>query len=177
MKKKFYFIVPFLVLVLIFGFGLNSCKTEEIIEEPIEEIIEELIEEMEESLIEVSKTINVAYLVVGINTDEVSITYSNYQGGTEQKNGLKLEDSLEDIFQNPNLHVYDTSHYNNNKEKYKAEVIFIHHGEPLENRFLYVSAQNQNSYGVVYVEIIIDGIAWKSSKAEGEYCIATADGY
>ncbi|GAH35442.1 unnamed protein product [marine sediment metagenome] len=27
------------------------------------------------------------------------------------------------------------------------------------------------------VGIIVNGIVWKSSKAEGEYCIATASGY
>jgi len=51
-KRKLYFVVPFLVLVLVFGFGLfTSCKAEEIIEEEIieepieEEIVEEPIEE------------------------------------------------------------------------------------------------------------------------------------
>jgi uncharacterized protein YxeA len=41
---------------------------------------------------ELKKTefIQVKYIVVGEGTDEVSVTYSNSQGGTEQKNNLKL---------------------------------------------------------------------------------------
>ncbi len=163
-KRKLYYVISFLVLILVFVFGL-SCS-----------VNSEEIKESENLEVNKPEIVNIAYLVVGINTDEVSVTYSNYQGGTEQKNGLKLEDSLEDIFQNPNLHVYDISHYNKNKEKYRAELVYFYWELP-ENGFFYVSAQNQKSYGAVYVEIIVNGIVWKSSKAEGEYCIATASGY
>jgi len=45
-KRKLYFVIPFLVLVLIFGFGLfTSCRAEKIIEEPIEDVMTETVEE------------------------------------------------------------------------------------------------------------------------------------
>jgi len=53
--RRIYFIVPFLVLVLVFGFGLvTSCKAEKIIEEEIieEPVEEEVIEPVEEEVIE-----------------------------------------------------------------------------------------------------------------------------
>jgi len=60
MSKKLYFTIPFLVLVLVFGFGLfTSCKAEEIIEEPVvEEIVEseeEIIEEPIEEIIDLTQ--------------------------------------------------------------------------------------------------------------------------
>jgi len=55
MDKKLYFIIPLLVLVLVFGFiPLMSCKTEEIIEEEIieEPIEKEIVESIEKEIIE-----------------------------------------------------------------------------------------------------------------------------
>ena len=42
------------------------------------------------------------------------------------------------------------------------------------SRFLYVSAQNNNSSGTVVVKILQDGSVIKTSTCEGGYCIATA---
>lgn len=174
MKRKVYFVVPFLILVLVFSFSFISCSNPKIIEQEDENSnLEKKIDNLE---INEPEIVLIAYLVVGINTDEVSVTYSNHEGGTEQKVGLKLKDSLEDIFQDPNLHVYDTSHYDKNKEKYRAELVY-HYWELPEDGFFYLSAQNQKSCGAVYVEIIVNDIVWKSSKSEGEYCIATVSGY
>jgi hypothetical protein len=44
------------------------------------------------------------------------------------------------------------------------------------DEFLYISAQNQGEYGSVVVEILVDGVVWKTSESSGQYCIADASG-
>ena len=41
-------------------------------------------------------------------------------------------------------------------------------------QFVYLSAQNQEEYGGVVVEILIEGKPWKKSESEGAHTIATA---
>lgn len=42
--------------------------------------------------------------------------------------------------------------------------------------FLYVSAQNNGSFGTVTSTIYVDGDSWKSSTSSGSYVVATASG-
>jgi hypothetical protein len=92
------YLIPFLILMLIFSFALacNGTSTEA-------KKVEEVKEEKSLATETISKTIDAKYIVVGTNSidieyedgddkwtrtypinPEVSVTYSNSQGGTEQ---------------------------------------------------------------------------------------------
>lgn len=45
-----------------------------------------------------------------------------------------------------------------------------------KDNFLYISAQNQGEYGTVTVNILVNGILYKTSTSSGAYVIATASG-
>jgi len=96
---------------------------------------------------------------------EVSVTYSNSQGGTEQISAVKLE---KDIY---SLGLSEIP----NPDKWNGEII-AHHRSFSKSEFLYISAQNQ-SPGNIIVVILVNGIMWKHSVAKGMYSIATANGY
>lgn len=149
-KRKLYFFIPFLVLVLIFSFAL-ACNGS-------------------------SGEIDVKYIVAGYTgteeiKPEVSVTYSNSQGGTEQKNGLVLKKDLASIF-NELGEYYDFEGI----EKWSGEII-AHYSAFPKNEFLYISAQNQKSYGAISVFILVNNTLWKHGVSTGEYCITDANGY
>lgn len=153
---KLRYILLFLILALIFNLGLACGDKQELKKQEI-------------------KTIDVKYIVGGVDTDEVSVTYSNSQGGTEQKNNLKLKNNLEEAYRDTNFNVKiikDVLDY----ERCKATVVAHYKEFPIDG-FLYISAQNQNDHGRINVQIVVNNLIWKSSKAEGEYCITDASGY
>jgi hypothetical protein len=130
----------------------------------------------------INNYIEVKYIVIGThsvdlkNADdedfsipfspEVSVTYSNSQGGTEQISGIILGKNYN------SLGLPDIE----NAPKWQGELIAQYDNFPI-NEFLYISAQNQNAYGNIIVIILVDGTVWKNSLAKGEYAIATANGY
>ena len=166
-----------MAIVLMLGLAV-ACNGSS---EPKEEVRKE-----EKSLdIEIiSKTIDVKYIVIGLNSidiehtppnedkyttthpvsPEVSVTYSNSQGGTEQISVVRLE---------KDIHSLGLSEIAN-PDKWNGETIANYKSVP-KGEFLYISAQNQ-SPGNIIVIILIDGIVWKHSVAKGMYSIATANG-
>ncbi len=70
-------------------------------------------------------------------------------------------------YQNENGGTSQIQHINNNWQ-YKFDA--------RPGTFIYLSAQNNNDYGSVRVEIKIDGTLFKTSNSEGAYVIATSNG-
>jgi micrococcal nuclease len=70
------YLIPFLVFVLVFGFGLfTSCKAEEIVEEEIiEEPVEEIIEPVKEEIIEEEVIEEVVDLIQNFDGIEIKCT-------------------------------------------------------------------------------------------------------
>lgn len=69
--------------------------------------------------------------------------------------------------------------YENEQGGTQQEIVRVPWRKTLEiprNSFLYISAQNQNSYGDLSVSIWVDGIEYKRSEATGGYTIASASG-
>jgi len=171
MKAKY--LILFLILVLVFNFGL-ACSSSE----PEEKIIEE-----EKSLITktIPKTIDVKYVVIGhiinkwggISDPKVSVTYNNTQGGTQQTNNLILEKDFDTVFAD----LITPLDLEGDDEKYWIGEIIAHYDSFPKDEFLYISAQNKYDYGTIVVFIIVNNRIWKSSTSEGEYCIASANGY
>ncbi|GAH57398.1 unnamed protein product, partial [marine sediment metagenome] len=103
------YLIPFIALILIFSFALacNGTSTES-------KKVEEVKEEKSLATETIPKTIDVKYIVIGLNSmdiehtppnedkymtthpirPEVSVTYSNSQGGTEQISAIKLEKDI-----------------------------------------------------------------------------------
>lgn len=164
--KKIYYVVPLLIFVLVFSFALacngSPTKAEKVEEEPL--VIET-----------VPKTINVKYIVLGYNSmvdrlpPEVSVTYSNSQGGTEQISGIELKKLPSE------LNLLEEWFGGTSYTALRGEVIADYKSFPIDE-FMYISAQNQNGFGNTRVCILVDGELWKSSVAKGGYTIATASG-
>lgn len=171
MKAKY--LILFLILVLIFSSGLACSDTETKEESQKEE--KTLVTET------ISKTVDVKYVVIGLNSidikyednstrtfpirPEVSVTYLNSQGGTEQISAISLK---------KDVHSLGLSEIAN-PDRWNGEIIAHYKSFP-KSEFLYISAQNQ-SPGNIIVIILVNGIVWKSSLAKGMYSIATANGY
>jgi len=160
MKAKY--LMLFLILILVSNLGLG-CSSSEIKEEVM-------------VAKPISETIYVRYVVMGypaseIVNPEVSVTYNNSQGGTEQKNGLILKENSElilgDTVKGFNFEVL---------KDWRAEIIAEYNYFP-RDEFLYISAQNQKDYGLIRVIIVVNDSIWKSGNCEGEYCIVDASGY
>ena len=135
-----------------------------------------LISNLELGCGSVSKTISVQYVVTGYRDieeghSEFSVTYSNDQGGTEQINGLVLRKSINDAFRD----LKEPMDFADD-EAFRGEIIASYDHFP-KDEFLYISAQNQNDSGEVYVNIIVDGEVWKHGFCRGEYCITDASGF
>jgi hypothetical protein len=174
MKVKY--LIPILLVILVFSFTFTGCFASSNSPTSEEENNELIVEEIIDNYIEVK------YIVIGTNSvdlknadnedfsipfsPEVSVTYSNSQGGTEQISGINLGKDYN------SLGLPDIE----NAIKWQGEVIAQYDNFPI-NEFMYLSAQNQNAYGNIIVIILIDGIVWKNSLAKGEYAIATANGY
>ncbi|MCL5770694.1 MAG: hypothetical protein M1479_00250 [Actinobacteria bacterium] len=116
-------------------------------------------------------TVDVKYIVFGdtgndVVNPEVSVTYTNYQGGTEQISNLVLKGNPNDIM------VYKLE----DVRTIKAALVAEYKKFPIDN-FMYISAQNQKDYGVIWVFIVINDTLQKMSKAKGAYAIAEANYY
>ena len=83
------------------------------------------------------------YKVNGRDGHQASLTYSNAQGGTEQRT---------------------------------VTLPWIKSFEVNDGEFLYISAQNQEDYGWIDVDILLDGARWKDAYSSGAYVIATSSG-
>lgn len=88
------------------------------------------------------------YEIEGFGTTSASLTYRNSTGGTEQRT-VTLPASV------PGL----------------VGVYFVETGD-----FLYISAQNNSSFGSVQVRIVVDGTTWRSATSSGAFGVATASG-
>ena len=116
-------------------------------------------------------TVNVKYMVFGdtgndVVNPEVSVTYTNYQGGTEQISNLVLKDNPNDIM------VYKLE----DVKTLKGALVVEYKEFPIDE-FMYLSAQNQKAYGNIIVCIVINDTLQKMSKAKGAYAIAEANYY
>lgn len=116
-------------------------------------------------------TVNVKYIVFGdtgndVVNPEVSVTYTNYQGGTEQISNLELKDNPNDIF------VYKME----DVKTIKAALVVEYKEFPIDE-FMYISAQNQKDYGIIWVFIVINNTLQKMSVGKGAYAIAEANYY
>lgn len=89
-----------------------------------------------------NRDIEVSYLLVGGDDHRYSLTYTNSQGGTEQK----------EVFGS------------------WVKTFTVKRGANL-----YVSAQNKEDYGSVFLSIEVDGKRVRKSESKGAYTIATCD--
>jgi len=91
-KRKVYFAIPFLVLVLIFSFTFAGCCFPS-----SSSNVAKQTNSYQATTEYIPKTNHVEYIVLGYSSimnsipPEVSVTYSNSQGGTEQMNGIVLK--------------------------------------------------------------------------------------
>lgn len=159
---KIKYLILFLILILISNLGLGCIGSE--------------LKEKVITIKPISRTISVQYVVTGHRDIEegyskVSVTYNNAQGGTEQINGLVLRKSINDTLRDLNKPINF-----GDSEAFRGEIIASYDHFP-KDEFLYISAQNQNDSGEVYVNIIVDGEIWKHGFCRGEYCITDANGY
>lgn len=131
-------------------------------------------ESIEEEIPLTPRTIDVEYMVLGtlaagIVNPVVSVTYSNSQGGTEQKNGLRLKRDIDSIF----IGLKERLELEGD---WGGEIIASYDYFP-KDEYLYISAQRQLNPGTLIVAIIVNKRIWKYSTSEGEYCMASANGY
>lgn len=119
----------------------------------------------------VKTTIDVEYIVLGFSSimdtvpPEVSVTYSNSQGGTEQISSTELKKTPSDLGLAKEIF----------GDKLRGEIIAEYKNFPISG-FMYLSAQNQKDFGNIEVVIIVDNVPFKYSVAKGGYAIAEASG-
>ena len=168
MKIKYF--IPILLIVLIFS--LISCSPVYNSKKTIDSL--EAVRQANmtaETTIPIKTTIDVKYIVLGYSSImdtvpcKVSVTYSNSQGGTEQINGIQLKKKPSTIGMGK---VEDDVGF-------LGELIAEYKNFPIDE-FMYLSAQNQNDFGNIMVDIFVDGVPFKYSLAKGGYSIATASG-
>lgn len=92
-----------------------------------------------------NKTYKIEYVISGTTTDASTLTYSNIGGDTEQIANVDLPYTI------------------------TLNMQLIQSG----NMFLYISAQNNQSYGDITTSIFINGKLIKTSTSQGGYVIAT----
>ena len=164
LNKRIHLLVALTIftLILSFSFACNESSS--------------TVNQSQKTTSTVPSTLNVKYIVIGSTGISgtypvVSVTYTNSQGGTEQISGLKLKDNAEEVIKS---NATDSS---SDKEiNVKGAVIANYKDFPVEG-FMYLSAQNELSYGYIMVAIIVNGKAAKTSFSKGAYVIAEANYY
>ena len=103
------------------------------------------------------ETISVSYLVYATSdVESISVTYSNPDGGTEQKADLKPT-----MFKGETLQIFTVASF----EEFPVD------------EFIYLSAQNENDSGDIIASIRVNREDWKSAESRGGYTIATVSGF
>ena len=163
LNKRIYFVVSLIIftLILSFSFACNGNSSEK-----VKTTYSEAITTTAKPV-----TADVKYIIFGdtgnnVVNPEVSVTYSNSQGGTEQISNLELKDNPNDIF------VYKME----DVKTTKAALVVEYKEFPIDE-FMYISAQNQKDYGIIWVFIVINNTLQKMSVGKGAYAIAEANYY
>lgn len=123
-----------LVLVLITGILFASCSAESLQSTPTPVPIPQ------------PQTYTIEYIVTHSTAGDISLTYENATGGTEQ---LETRASGGEW-----------------RQTYRLPV----------GAFAYISVQNKEDNGTVSCSIMQNGLLWKTSTSSGAYVIATCSG-